>query len=260
MHAPLFVANWKMNLLRDGVRGYARSFRELFAARADGLVDTVICPPAPYLADVGAGLDGLKGVELGAQNGHWLEHGPHTGEVSPMMLKDLGATTVIVGHSERRQLYGETDEFVAKRTKAALAHGLRPIVCVGEAVFFEDANNETYEIVRNQLHRSLAGITADEAARMVIAYEPVWAIGTGRAATPEIVHRMHNFIRRELLVIVEASAMEIPILYGGSTTPENIAAIMSQPSVNGALVGSTSLKPDAFTALIAKGRAAQGIS
>ena len=256
---PLFVANWKMNMLREEVRDYARRFRGSFQARDDNKTDAVFCGPYTAIATVAEEFQKLSGTAVGAQNIHWAETGPHTGEVSAPMLSELGVTFAIVGHSERRMIYGETNEFVAKRALAALKHGITPIICVGETTFFENEPEAANEIVKGQLHASLHGIPKDEITKLVIAYEPVWAIGTGRAATPEIIKRIHNFIRAELVLAYDERANDIGILYGGSTTPENIGAICAQPNVGGALVGSTSLKPDAFAKLIEEGRKAQKI-
>ena len=256
---PLFVANWKMNMLREEVREYARRFRGSFEVRGDGSTDAVFCGPYTAIATVAEEFQKIAGTAVGAQNIHWLETGPHTGEVSPAMLSELGVTFAIIGHSERRMVYGETSEFVAKRALAALKHNITPIVCVGETTFYENEPEAAYEIVREQLKASLHGIGNAEIGKVVIAYEPVWAIGTGRAATPEIIKRIHNFIRAELMQRFSESANGVTILYGGSTTPENIFDICTQPNVGGALVGSTSLKPDAFAKLIEQGRKAQKI-
>lgn len=256
---PLFVANWKMNLTQAEVRTYVRAFVAEFKPRVDEKLDTVFAPPYTSIETAARELSGISGIAIGAQNVHYLETGAHTGEISALMLKELGVRFAIIGHSERRQFYGETSEMVAKRAKAALKHFITPIVCIGETTFFENDQDAALGVVRDQLHTSLAGISDEEASALVIAYEPVWAIGTGRAATPEIIHRIHAHIRFELTQLYPSSGAAIPILYGGSTTPENISAILSQPNVSGALVGSTSLKPEAFSRLISDGRRAQGI-
>ncbi|MFN8389377.1 MAG: triose-phosphate isomerase [Bdellovibrionota bacterium] len=256
MH-PLFVANWKMNMTGSAVRDYATSFRNAFTARDGNVIDAVFAPPYTAIAAVADALGSTPGVAVGAQNVHWLDSGPHTGEISPVMLRELGVRYAIVGHSERRQVYGETDEFVSRRAKNAIKHNIRPIVCVGEALYFEHDNDAASGIVREQLRGSLKGLNDEEAKLLVVAYEPVWAIGTGRAATPDIVARVHHTVRSVLRDLFDATGQSVPILYGGSTTPDNISAIMLQKDVNGALVGSTSLKPDEFAELIKRGRSAQ---
>jgi triosephosphate isomerase len=253
----LFIANWKMNMLASAVHEYAKVFLESFAPLPDGITDTVICPPFTLFGPVSSALCSRPGIKLGAQNVHWLEKGAYTGEISPLQLVENGVSYAIVGHSERRQLFGETDEFVAKRAKTAIKFGIRPVVCVGESLYFEDEQSRTSEIIKAQLQASLAGLNTEETKSLVVAYEPIWAIGTGRAATPEIVARVHRLIRTELEMLFGQAGRNIPILYGGSTTADNIGPILSQPEVNGALVGSTSLKPDEFAELIRRGRAAQ---
>lgn len=251
MHA-LFVANWKMNFVRSSAKSFVSAFVDSFTPLPNQHIDVVLAPPFPLLQTVADAVGGAPGIALGTQNVHWLETGAHTGEVSPAMIRDFGATFAIVGHSERRQFYGEHDETVALRAKSALAHGIRPIVCVGESTYFE--SDEAFDIVGQQLSASLSGIDADDAHTLVVAYEPVWAIGTGRAATPAIIAKIHRFIRAELVKMFGGRGMGVPILYGGSTNPENIAEILTQPNVSGALVGGASLKPDVFVNLILQGR------
>ncbi len=251
MH-PLFVANWKMNMVRATAYEFASRFLEDFNPLPDSRVDVVISPPFPLLGTLADALSKASGVALGAQNVHWLESGAHTGEVSATLLRDFGVTFPIIGHSERRQFYGEHDETVAKRARGAIDHGLQVIVCVGESTHFD--SDAAHEVIREQLEVSLAGLEGRDASRLILAYEPVWAIGTGRAATPEIVARVHSFIRGELVKKFNALGMSVPILYGGSTTPENIGELLAQPNVCGALVGGASLKPDVFNRLVIAGR------
>jgi triosephosphate isomerase len=181
---------------------------------------------------------------------HWEDEGAFTGEVSPRMLRDVGCTHVIVGHSERRQLFAETDENVARKAQAAFRHGLTPVVCVGETLAERDGNR-TREVVERQTERALRGLTPDQAAAAVIAYEPVWAIGTGRNATPEQAQEVHAFIRRLVSRSHgEASGAAARILYGGSVKPENAGALMAQADVDGALVGGASLQAASFLKIV----------
>lgn len=253
---PHFLANWKMNMRREEARGFCEQFRVLLPTGAPGFVG--IAPPLTALGDV---VEALRGApfEIGAQNVHWLESGAHTAEVSAPMLTDWGVKFAIVGHSERRQFYGETDDKVALRAKAAIAAGMLAVVCVGESESDFRAER-TREIVAAQLRGSLAGIAEADLPRLVIAYEPVWAIGTGLAATPQIAADVHGFIRSELRRPFATAADQIPILYGGSTSPGNIREIMSSPEVNGALVGGASLKAESFAKLITEGLAAKSQS
>jgi triosephosphate isomerase (TIM) len=255
----LFAANWKMNMLRADVVSFCRDFAaicpELTATAKKGVtVEVAIAPPYTSISTVKECL-GELGVLVGAQNVHWLDSGAHTGEISPPMLKDIGAQFAIIGHSERRQFYGETSAAVAKRAHAAVSHGLRAIVCVGELLAEFEANR-TDEVVKEQLLTSLEGISNDDAKNIVIAYEPVWAIGTGKAATPEIAERVHGFIRD---ILKDRFAGEIGqdmlILYGGSTSPENISELVRRPNIGGALIGGASLKVASFSALIRNGSA-----
>ncbi len=251
---PLFVANWKMNKGLAEAREFSSEFTALF--KSTGQVDAGIAPVLSSFQTLKESLGELDGLMLGGQNVHWEVNGAHTGEISVGMLAELGAKFAIIGHSERREFYGETDEAVAKRTAAALAGGLTAIVCVGETQQQFEAK-ETEKVVRDQLKGSLAKVEVKDPSSLVIAYEPVWAIGTGLAATPEIAQNVHQLIREELAGIIgKDSAAKTRILYGGSTKPENIAELMEKPDVNGALVGGASLKAESFNSLIEAGRAA----
>jgi triosephosphate isomerase len=222
----MFVAgNWKMF---KGPREAAAFCRELREADLGG-VDVAVCPPYVSLADA---VQALAGTEIGvfAQNCHWEAEGAFTGEVSAPMLRELGVYGTIVGHSERRQLFGETDEGVARRVEAALAHGLHVIACVGETEAEREAG-ETEAVLRRQV----SVLEADD--NLVVAYEPVWAIGTGRTATPEIAQEAHAFVK---------SLLDVPVLYGGSVKPGNAAELGAQPDVDGALVGGASLEVESF--------------
>ena len=205
-------------------------------------------PAAPCISSVTQSLPTNSGILVGAQNVHWLESGAHTGEVSPAMLIELGVKFCIVGHSERRQFYGETSENVSRRARAAIESGMQAVVCIGETQeqFQADA---TEAVVREQLHSSLAEVPSGE--NLLVAYEPAWAIGTGLAATPEIIAGVHRQIRE--LLDERFGGHKVPILYGGSTKPDNITEICSVPDVAGALVGGASLEAESFNSLVVNG-------
>ncbi len=214
-------------------------------------VDVVLCPVFTALSEVAEVLNETD-IGLGAQDVYWLDEGAFTGEVSPVMLKDAGCRYVIIGHSERRQFFGETNETVNKKIKAALKHGLTPIICVGENLQEREANN-TFKVIQNHIQGSLEGISSQDLLKTVIAYEPVWAIGTGKTATPEQAQEVHKYIRDLLRKIYSDEAAEsIRIQYGGSVKPENIAELIGKPDVDGALVGGASLKVDSFSAIVIK--------
>jgi triosephosphate isomerase len=241
----IVAGNWKMNL----DRAKARELAGAVAARSGEAagVDLVLCPPALYLDSVGAALFAAKSsVGLGGQNMHDKASGAFTGEVAPPMLLDLGCRYVILGHSERRTLFGETDGTVNAKTKAALAAGLTPIVCVGETLE-EREGGRTDAVVTTQVRGSLAGLSAADLEKVVIAYEPVWAIGTGKVATPQQAQEVHALIRSLLGSLASSEvAGKIRIQYGGSVKPDNAADLACQPDIDGALVGGASLKADDF--------------
>jgi triosephosphate isomerase (TIM) len=243
---PILAANWKMHK----TVGEAVSFVEAFLPRVAGVddADLVIAPPFTALAAVGRALAN-SGVSLAAQNVHDREQGAFTGEVSAGMLADLGCAYAIVGHSERRHLFGEDDAFVARKAAVLLACGIRPIVCVGETLEEREAGR-TFEVVGSQLAGSLAGVASDRAADTVIAYEPVWAIGTGRTATSELAQEVHAFVRGRLHEHFGASAQAVRIQYGGSVKPENAAELLAQRDIDGALVGGASLDADSFARIV----------
>ncbi|HEY5160250.1 MAG TPA: triose-phosphate isomerase [Gaiellaceae bacterium] len=232
----LIAGNWKMFKTPSEASAFCRALRESIGD-IEG-VDVAVCPPYVSLANA---IEELKGSEISvyAQNVHWAENGAFTGEISTAMLKDLGADGSIVGHSERRQFFGETDLDVAKRAKATIDAGLKVIACVGELESERDAN-QTEAVLARQMAPIVKEIGAHE--RLVIAYEPVWAIGTGKTATPAQAEEAHAFIR---------GLLDVPILYGGSVKADNAAELMSQPNVNGALVGGASLDVGSFVALCA---------
>jgi triosephosphate isomerase len=252
---PIFLANWKMNILPAEAKEFAKNFTTQITPNAD-YADIGFAAPYTTLSALVEGFKGAKGILTGAQNCHWEDNGAFTGEVSAKMLKDVGVNFVIIGHSERRQYFGETDETVAKRSVKAINEGLIAVVCVGETKDEYEAG-KTKEVVSGQLKRSLAGITTEMTKSLILAYEPVWAIGTGLTATPEIAQSVHESIRSELAALYNADiAKTIPIVYGGSAKADNIASLVAQPDINGGLVGGASLKPDAFAQLVKEGRKA----
>jgi triosephosphate isomerase len=247
MRKKFIAGNWKMFTTRASAQELAAAIAR--GVGAGGRVDVAVCPPFPYLLPVAEVLRGSR-VALGAQNLYPEKEGAFTGEVSPAMLLDCGCRYVILGHSERRHVLHEDDAFINRKVHAALSAGLQPILCVGETLADREANR-TEKVLETQLAGGLAGVTADGLARLVVAYEPVWAIGTGRNATPEQAEEVHAFIRGWVGgKFGEESARRLPIQYGGSAKPENVAALLGQPDVDGALVGGASLKPDLFLAII----------
>lgn len=248
---PLFLGNWKMNKLRAEAQEFCISFLSLLEKEDLSHVRIGIAPPFTLIPLLSELLP--ENVLLGAQNAHWSDSGAHTGEVSIPMLSELGGKFVILGHSERRALYGETSAVVAKRAIAALNAKMHAVVCVGETKE-EFEKGETQGVVLKQLRESVQGITASNVKGLVIAYEPVWAIGTGLTATPEIAESVHKLIRKELLTLFDSSiSLSTPIIYGGSTKPENIRDLMSQENIDGALVGGASLEPESFFNLVVNG-------
>ncbi len=248
MRKKIVAGNWKMNTTLDEASRLASEI----ASQAEELsedVDIVLIPPFTNLAAVCAVLKQTS-VAVGAQNLHWERSGAYTGEISAEMIASCGARYVVIGHSERRQLFGETDESVFKKLKAALEAGLFPIVCVGETL--DERNREnTFRVVEKQLRGAFEDLSKDEFHRVVIAYEPVWAIGTGLNATPEQAQEVHKYIRNLVVELSdEACGQNIRIQYGGSVKPENAAELMSQPDVDGALVGGASLNGDSFYRII----------
>jgi triosephosphate isomerase len=247
MRKKMVAGNWKMYTT-------AATAAQLASAIAAGVgkedrVTVAVCPPFPYLRVVAESLRGSN-VALGAQNLYPEKEGAFTGEVSPTMLTDCGCKYVILGHSERRHKLGEDDAFINRKVKAALAAGLQVILCVGE-LLEERKANRTDEVLDAQLNGSAAGLTADDLKRLVIAYEPVWAIGTGHVATAEQAQAAHAFLRRRVgEKYGEETAAALPILYGGSATPDNVAQLLEQPDVDGGLVGGASLVAEKFLAVV----------
>ncbi len=250
----LFLAgNWKMNpSTLDEARALAEAIRDGVGPTSP--VSIAICPPSLYLSALDSTLEGSP-LGLGAQNMHWEPKGAYTGELSGAMLNAIGCTHVILGHSERRHGLDESDAMVNKKLKAALASNLLPIVCIGETQQEREANR-TEEVVRTQLAGSLADLSAEQMANVVLAYEPVWAIGTGLTATPEQAQEVHAFIRGWLTENFDAATSErIVIQYGGSVKPDNAAGLLRCPDIDGALIGGASLKADDFLAIIEAGKA-----
>ena len=246
MRRPILAANWKMQKTIAEAREFAAAFLPLVKGASD--VDAVLAPPFTALAALGDALR-ASAVSLAAQNVNPEAKGAFTGEIAPAMLVELGCRYGIVGHSERRTLYGETSEFVARKAAALFEAGIIPIVCVGESLEEREADR-TREIVGGQVRESLASIPAGRAHEVVLAYEPIWAIGTGKTATPELAQQVHADIRGVLRELFGADSEAIRIQYGGSVKPGNVAALMSQPDIDGALVGGASLEPDSFSAIV----------
>jgi triosephosphate isomerase len=248
MRKKFIAGNWKMNTSRAEGAALAGAIAAKVGQASD--VEVAVCPPALYLEAVGKALAG-SAVGLGAQNCYHEAKGAFTGEVSPQMLLDVGCKYVILGHSERRAIFHESSHDVNRKLLAALAVGLVPIVCVGETLEERNANR-TQTVVREQIEGSLAGLTAEQMGKVVIAYEPVWAIGTGVVATPEQAEEVHADLRKLLETRYNSElASSVRIQYGGSVNAENAATLLRKPNIDGALVGGASLKPEGFLAIIA---------
>jgi triosephosphate isomerase len=255
--ATIVAGNWKMNTDAEGAAKLMNDLLEWHAAHT-GAVRMIVAPPFPFLAMAVERAKG-SGVLIAAQNCHQQEEGAFTGEVAAPMLRSLGVQACIVGHSERRAYFGETDELVGAKARMLLQHGLMPIVCCGERQE-ERTSGRFKEVVAAQLRGALSGLARDAWERIIIAYEPVWAIGTGLTATPAQAQEVHAFIRAELAALAGPGAAAVPILYGGSCKPDNAEGLFSQPDINGGLIGGASLKAAPFTELVriaetVKGRA-----
>jgi triosephosphate isomerase len=254
MRTPLVVGNWKMH-------GGISEARALATAVRDGLkrprgVEVAVCPPFTALPAVGEALAGSP-IAWGAQNCHWQDKGAFTGEIAPGMLVELGCRFVLLGHSERRHVFRETDEEINRKVMAALRHGLVPLLCVGETEE-ERRQGLTFTVVEGQLRAGWAGLGADEIARSVLAYEPVWAIGTGVNATPAQAAEVHGYLRGLVSELASKDvAQSLRILYGGSVKPDNAAELTQEPDIDGSLVGGASLQPQSFIT-IAKKSASKG--
>lgn len=246
MRTPVVFGNWKMNMLRQSACDLAAGV--IAGARELQGVEVGICPPAVYLEAVGYAVRGTP-VFLGAQNVHWEARGAFTGELAPGMLKDVGCTHVVVGHSERRHLLGESDEMINRKLRASLTIGLTPIFCLGELLEHREAG-ETEKVLERQLEGGLTELTGEELGRLIVAYEPVWAIGTGKTATPAQAQQAHAYLRGCLRErFGDSIATAVRIQYGGSVKPENAGELAAQPDVDGALVGGASLESEAFVAI-----------
>lgn len=247
MRTPIIAGNWKMNTVVEDAKALVQELKPLVSDVTD--VEIVVCPPFVSLTSVAEVIKGSN-IGLGAQNLYWEKSGAFTAEVSAPMLKSTGCTYVIIGHSERRAYFHETDETVNKRIFAALDEGLKPIVCVGETLE-ERESGQTFDVIKRQITAGLANLSTKHMKTVVIAYEPVWAIGTGKTATPEQAQEVHAFIRKLLAEMFgDMTAEETRIQYGGSVKPNNVTALMSQADIDGALVGGASLKADSFAQIV----------
>ena len=246
MRTPIIAGNWKMNKTPGEAAVLVEELKPLVA---DAKIEVVVCPP---FVDLVAAAEGLKGsnIALGAQNMHWEEHGAFTGEIAPDMLKELGVTHVIIGHSERREYFAETDETVNKKVWSALAKGFTPIVCVGETLEQRE-KGITQKLVEGQTKALFAGVNEVEAKKVVIAYEPIWAIGTGKTATAEEANEVIGWIRDTVRGLYDMTVSEaVRIQYGGSMKPGNAAELMAQPEIDGGLIGGASLSAADFAAIV----------
>ena len=247
MRTPLVVGNWKMH-------GGLAEARQLASAVRDGLkrprgVEVALCPPFTALHVVAEVLAGSP-IGWGAQNCHWEDKGAFTGEIAPHMLAELGCRFVILGHSERRHLFREADEEISRKVAAVLRHGLVPLLCVGETAE-ERRQGLTFNVVEGQLRAGYSGLAVDEIARSVLAYEPVWAIGTGVNATPAQAAEVHGYLRGLVSELAsKETAQSLRILYGGSVKPDNVKTLMAQPEIDGVLVGGASLDPIGFASIV----------
>jgi len=248
---PMMAGNWKMNHTHLEAIQVVQKLGFRLDSKDYDRVDVVVCPPFTALRSVQTTIDGDRlQIGLGAQNCHWEPSGAYTGEISPLMLAKLNVKYVIVGHSERRELFGETDEMVAKKLRAVLAAGMAPILCVGETLA-EREQGTTDDKVRGQIEAAFAGLPIDDAARCIVAYEPIWAIGTGRSASPDDANDTIKVIRDHLRVgLGDEFADALRILYGGSVKPGNVAELMAMPQIDGGLVGGACLDPDDFGRIV----------
>lgn len=247
MRKPIIAGNWKMNKTLSEARSFVEEVKGLVPSAET--VDSVICAPALFLDSLADESEGTP-LAIGAQNMHFEENGAFTGEISPVMLKDLNVQYVILGHSERRELFGETDELVNQKTHAAFKHGLTPIVCVGETLEQREAD-KTKDVVKEQTEKGLSGLTDEQMKQTVIAYEPVWAIGTGKTASSEDANEVCAYIRS---VVADQFSQDVAdavrIQYGGSVKPDNIKELMGMSDIDGALVGGASLEPKSYLQLL----------
>jgi len=254
MRKKILAANWKMNLTHSEAESYLETFLSEIGQVND--VEIVIVPPFTAIPALVSASEKVAFLRIGAQNMHWEKNGAFTGEVSATMLRALYVKYVIVGHSERRTLFGETDEVVNRKVRAALEAGLRPILCVGESLHERDSG-QVEEVLRRQLHKGLENVVEKDLPEIVVAYEPCWAIGTGRTATPAEAEQSHAFIRADLSELFGATTADrVRIQYGGSVKPENAEDLMRQKNIDGALIGGASLDPRSFARIIWRAEAA----
>ena len=244
MRTPIIAGNWKMNKTIEETKQFIEKVNTL---SKEG-VEAVICAPYTDLAILQEKLN--KNIKIASQNIHWEESGAFTGEISPVMLKELGVVYAVIGHSERREMFGETDQTVNKRAHAALKHGIMPIICVGEKLEEREAE-KTKEVVKEQIVKALDGLSSEQVTKTVIAYEPIWAIGTGKSSTAEDANDVIRFIRQVIAGQYDQQvANQVRIQYGGSVKPDNIRSYMEQSDIDGALVGGASLEAASFSALV----------
>lgn len=247
MRKPIIAANWKMNKTITEAKKFMKKIKE--KVPDENAVDTVVCPPALFLDRLVQLAEGSR-IKIGAQNMHDEESGAFTGETSPLALQDLGITYVILGHSERRLLFSETDAFIHNKVRAAFAYELTPIICVGETLEDREAG-QTEDIVSRQVEKALQGLAPEQVSRSVIAYEPIWAIGTGKSSTAEDANNVCVYIRSVIRDnFSEQTAEAVRIQYGGSVKPDNIGTFLKQSDIDGALVGGASLEPESFLQLL----------
>jgi triosephosphate isomerase (TIM) len=247
MRRPIIVGNWKMYKTIGETRKFIEEFKEL--VRSSNHCDIVIAPPFTALSEAVKATEGTS-IAISAQDVFWEKEGAYTGAISVSMLVDVGCRYAIIGHSERRQYFGESNETVNKKIRAALSANLTPIVCVGETLA-ERERRLTQKVIQGQHRQGFSGLTAKDFSHIILAYEPVWAIGTGNTATPDQAQEAHQFIRRIAREEYgDVVAEELRILYGGSVKPDNIQGLMAQADIDGALVGGASLKPDSFAAIV----------
>jgi triosephosphate isomerase len=244
---PFIAGNWKMNKTVGEALDLVRALKTSLSGISG--VEVAVAPPFTALHAVSKELTNSP-IRLAAQNVFWEEKGAFTGEISPVMLRDVGCDYVIIGHSERRQFFGETDETVHRRIQTALKHGLKPILCVGETLA-EREGEKTFAVMESQIRGGLQNLSGGDLRSLVIAYEPVWAIGTGKTATPQQAEDVHRFIREEVEKMISRQFAEgVRIQYGGSVTPENVKGLMEQKNIDGALVGGASLKEETFARIV----------
>ncbi|MEG6570249.1 triose-phosphate isomerase [Thermoanaerobacterium thermosaccharolyticum] len=246
MRIPIIAGNWKMHMTPAEALKLVGELKPLVA---DTDVEVVVIPPFVDLVDVKKAIEGSN-IRLGAQNMHWEEKGAFTGEVSPLMLKEIGVEYVVIGHSERRQYFAETDETVNRKVKSALSHGLKPIVCVGETLSQRE-DGKAFDVVREQTKKALDDVLKNDVTNVVIAYEPIWAIGTGKTATSKDANDVIKVIRETIASVYDINtANEVRIQYGGSVKPDNAKELMSESDIDGALVGGASLKAQDFAKIV----------